>query len=509
MKAMILSSGRVQHILHFCLFTFIFCLAGAQTPQGFNYQAVARDATGTPVASASLQVRIGLLSDTTLNTVVWEEIHNPVVTSPQGVFSIVIGAGTRQAPSAVAEFTDIDWSSSHLFIRTAIYYQSDWREMGKAKLWSVPYAMTAGDLSGALKKLEVAGAATGMDEALFEVKNRNGHTVFAVYNEGVRIYVGDGSSKAVKGGFAIGTFDETKADTLNLMVVNKDSVRVYIYDDPLNKAVKGGFAIGGFDESKGITNDYMLISPDSIRMYIDKDGSKAVKGGFAIGGFDESKIPGQEFLRITNDSIRMYVSDDPSKAVKGGFAIGSFDESKKGPAVNFTSLTPQNYFIGHNSGSKTTTGLYNSFVGYEAGFDNTGGSRNVLLGFHAGRSNTTGENNVFIGNEGGLGNTTGTHNVFLGYQAGFSSNSSYNTFLGYQTGYNTTGSYNSFIGYQSGNSNISGTHNTYNGFQAGYSTNSSYNTALGYQAGVFSLSGSNNVFIGMQAGRGIDRKSVV
>jgi trimeric autotransporter adhesin len=138
--------------------------------------------------------------------------------------------------------------------------------------------MTAGDLAGSLKKLEVSGTTTSMDEALFEVKNKNGQTVFAVYNEGVRINVGDGENKAVKGGFAIGSFNETKQDPVDLFVVNRDSVRVYIYDDPLNKAVKGGFAIGGFHESKGFTNDFILISPDSIRMYIDKN-TKAVKGG--------------------------------------------------------------------------------------------------------------------------------------------------------------------------------------------------------------------------------------
>jgi hypothetical protein len=46
--------------------------------------------------------------------------------------------------------------------------------------------MSAG-LTGSLKKLAVAGGTTNMEEALFEVKNNLGQTVFAVYNEGVRI----------------------------------------------------------------------------------------------------------------------------------------------------------------------------------------------------------------------------------------------------------------------------------------------------------------------------------
>ena len=426
-----------------------------QIPQGFTYQALAFDSSGEPIRNTALPVRISIESDSLGGTLFWQELHSTVTTNGSGMFSLVLGKGVKQAGDA-ATFSAIDWSVTPKFIRTEIDY-GGWKTMGASRLWSVPYAMAAGDISGALKRLEVTGESSVSDDALFEVKNKNGQTVFAVYNEGVRVNVGSGENKAVKGGFAIGSFDETKLEPKDLMVVTRDSVRVYIYDDPLNKAVKGGFAIGGFDETKGTTYDYMLVSPDSIRMYLDQSAGKAVKGGFAIGGFDETKAPlneylrvtpdsvrvyidkstgkavkggfaigsfdetkapMQDYLRVTHDSIRMYVTDDPTKAVKGGFAIGSFDETKKGPAVNFTSLTPQNYYIGHSSGAKTTTGQYNSFVGYEAGFENTGGSRNVFVGYLTGRSNTSGTNNLFLGNESGYTNTTGSNNTFVGILTG-------------------------------------------------------------------------------------------
>jgi hypothetical protein len=41
--------------------------------------------------------------------------------------------------------------------------------------------MVAGYLGGALNKLKVIGNTTYMDSTLFEVKNRKGQTVFAVY----------------------------------------------------------------------------------------------------------------------------------------------------------------------------------------------------------------------------------------------------------------------------------------------------------------------------------------
>ncbi|MDX9930332.1 MAG: hypothetical protein RBS37_10825, partial [Bacteroidales bacterium] len=71
MKATILPSGRVRHIPHFYLFTFVFCLvfclslftapsALGQIPQGFTYQAVAFNESGEPIRNTALPVRISI-----------------------------------------------------------------------------------------------------------------------------------------------------------------------------------------------------------------------------------------------------------------------------------------------------------------------------------------------------------------------------------------------------------------------------------------------------------------
>ena len=442
---------------------FLILSVNAQIPQGFNYQAVVRDDAGLPVASASLQVRLTILSDTLTNVIVWEELHNPVQTNPNGVFSLVAGAGVRQTASQVATFGAIDWGVPALYLRTSVYYLNQWRPMGTSRLWSVPYAMTAGDLSGSLKRLEVTGEASVNDDALFEVKNKNGQTVFAVYNEGVRVNVGSGETKASKGGFAIGSFDE-------------------------NKAVR----------------DYFVVNADCVRVYLDNPvGGKAAKGGFAIGSFDEAKAGIDEYLRVTRDSTRVYVSNSGAKASKGGFAIGSFDEAKSGVVESFMNLTQENYLIGHLAGTKLTTGRFNSFFGYESGSLNTTGSNNAFMGYYAGRANTTGNSNVFMGNRSGQSNTTGLSNVFLGNSSGFSnSTGGWNTFLGFEAGYSNNADYNSFIGYRAGRANSTGTYNSFIGYDAGFSnTSGSNNVYIGNQTGRTNTTGGNNVFLGNQAGR--------
>jgi hypothetical protein len=347
---------KTKFILTILLF-LNFCLLSSQVPQGFNYQAVARDATGNPIINTLLPVRITIQSDSLGETTFWIEEHSSVTTNSFGIFTLVLGKGVKQSGSTVSTFNDIDWTVTPKFIKTEVNY-GGWKIMGSSRLWTVPYSMVSGNfignlagdvtgkqgetvvskVSGTIEKLAVKGAVVSNDSALFEVKNRTGQTVFAVYNEGVRVYIDDGVTKGTKGGFAIGGFGTEKGTSDPLFVVNADSIRAYIKQNP-GKGSKGGFAIGGFSTTKGTANDYLLVSPDSIRAYIAPGTGKGSKGGFAIGGFDPIKTAtGEEYLRVTRDSTRVYI-DDKTKGTKGSFAIGGFSTTKGGNASFFDVAT--------------------------------------------------------------------------------------------------------------------------------------------------------------------------
>lgn len=408
------------------LLSFFFYLLSSQVPQGFNYQALAGDASGNPIRNTTIQVKLSILSDTIIPKILWEELHSTVKTNAHGVFSLVVGSGVRQAASTVATFKAINWSTAQMFLKTQVFYQNAWKSMGSAKLWSVPYAMVASNFSAKVDKLKVSGLATSPDSALFEVKNINGQTVFAVYNEGVRVYVDDGKAKSPKGGFAIGSFGSDKAATQNYLTVNSDSVRVYV----------------------------------------DKKTGKAPKGGFAIGDFG----------------------------------------SAKGSSESFMQLTPENYFIGHNSGKNITTGLYNSFLGYRSGYKNSTGWSNTFFGDSAGLNNTTGSWNVFLGKDAGFASETSVSNVFIGNEAGrlakhtVTSTASYNVLIGTLAGYHNNGNFNVFVGQEAGYSNKKGKQNVFIGLGAGYyNDTASYNVAIGTDAGYYNM-GKAGVFIGNFAG---------
>jgi hypothetical protein len=374
------------------LFSFSFYLLSSQVPQGFNYQAIARDGSGNPITNATISVKLSILTDTSgfyqngTGTYIWEEEQTGIKTNAFGLFTVVFGdpSATKKQGSA-GSFSSIDWSVSPLYIGTKIDNSNGYKNLGSAKLWSVPYSMiaskanlatnatnasyatTAGSATSATNanyattagsattaanateashaliadsakgilrgsKLTVRESVAGTSDALFEVKRKDGQTVFAVYPDAVNIYIPQ-TAKGSKGGFAIGGLDGSKATPQDYFRVTKDSVRFYIDQTPVvgKGATKGGFAIGGFDQTKGVVQDLLTVSKDSVRIYIDKTPvvKGTTKGGFAIGGFDQVKGNIQDLLTVSNDSIRMYINDLSGKGTtKGGFAIGGFSSEK-------------------------------------------------------------------------------------------------------------------------------------------------------------------------------------
>jgi hypothetical protein len=244
------------------LLSFYFCLLSSQIPQGFNYQAAARDGAGQPIKEVSLPVRITIQTTPTGGTIMWQETRT-ALTDPFGVMSFVVGGPGGVRTDGLPSFSQISWASQTLYIKTEIKFpvtNSNYTDLGTTQIWSVPYSLVSKNLQQPVSKFTVSGKTSSLEEAIFEVKNTLGKTVFAVYDEGVRVNVDDGS-KGSKGGFAVGSQADGKAVPQNFLVVKKDSVRIFIDDTP-GKAGKGGFAVGGFSEGKAIDASYLKISTD-------------------------------------------------------------------------------------------------------------------------------------------------------------------------------------------------------------------------------------------------------
>lgn len=110
-------------------------LVWAQSPEGFNYQAVARNADGTLMQNKSITVKTTLLSGPSASNKVYEETHT-VTTNAFGHFSIIVGNGTSSDA-----FSSITWADAAHHLKVEIDQGSGYVVMGTVQLQSVPYAL--------------------------------------------------------------------------------------------------------------------------------------------------------------------------------------------------------------------------------------------------------------------------------------------------------------------------------------------------------------------------------
>jgi hypothetical protein len=109
--------------------------AFAQAPEGFNYQAVARDNAGSLLKNKNLTVKTIILSGPSASQKVYEETHS-VTTNEYGHFNIVVGKG-----SSAQNFSSITWGTAIHHLKVEIDEGTGFAVIGTVQLQSVPYAL--------------------------------------------------------------------------------------------------------------------------------------------------------------------------------------------------------------------------------------------------------------------------------------------------------------------------------------------------------------------------------
>lgn len=124
-----------HNTLFLLLFLILGSVAQAQSPEGFNYQAVARDNAGELLANKSITVKTIILAGQSASNKVYEETHS-VTTNALGHFSVVVGSG-----SSSDNFSSIKWAETPHHLKVEIDQGSGFAVMGTVQLQSVPYAL--------------------------------------------------------------------------------------------------------------------------------------------------------------------------------------------------------------------------------------------------------------------------------------------------------------------------------------------------------------------------------
>lgn len=120
------------YFLFFIFFTSPIVSVFAQAPFGINYQAVARDASGNPIANQTLPVIFNIHQSAPNGPISCSETQS-IGTNSFGLFSWVIGSSNH------TNFDSIPWGKHKYFLEVIVNSNS----MGTTQFFSVPYAFHA------------------------------------------------------------------------------------------------------------------------------------------------------------------------------------------------------------------------------------------------------------------------------------------------------------------------------------------------------------------------------
>ena len=317
------------------LFAVVVATTTSVLAQGsFAYQAVIRDSKGDLVKDKDVNAKFSL-GEQGKNAVYVET--QKVKTNQYGNISVMVGSGAVES----GKFTDVPWNTMNVMMKVEIDVNggTDFKPIGEIQLQPVPYAFYAAS-AGSLTNNN-----SGEKDPIFSVKDDNGELVFAVYNDGVKVFVDDTDpSKAMSTGFAVSGRRAAKdGETNDYFVVNGKGTQVYVDEDASGKAISTGFAVSGRKAAKDGSGDLFTVNSEGTQVFIDSDPSKAMSTGFAVSGRRAAKDGANEdYLTINTDKgTQVFIDDDPSKAMSTGFAVSGRRAAKDGVAADYLTIAAE------------------------------------------------------------------------------------------------------------------------------------------------------------------------
>jgi len=133
------------------LISISFQMKAQVAPSGINFQAVARDANNNAASGRTIYAQVNVLEGSNSGTNMYAETFK-VISTNEGVFTIIIGQGTRV--SGAANLKDLDFMNKTYYANIKIAIEpslpdpswkpdNNYLDVGTTQFWSVPYAFSA------------------------------------------------------------------------------------------------------------------------------------------------------------------------------------------------------------------------------------------------------------------------------------------------------------------------------------------------------------------------------
>ncbi|MFM1963998.1 MAG: hypothetical protein RLZZ172_2843, partial [Bacteroidota bacterium] len=257
------------------------------TPDGILFQAVARDVNGNAAAGRNVYAKVAILKGSATGSTTYEESFK-VVSTDDGIFTLIIGKGTRL--SGVAGLTSITWNEALYFVNIKIAIEpslptpgwnadNEYVDMGTSQLWSVPYALFA-------SKSSVADSALSISTIVPGSKGGTG-----VNNDGKTITLGQNLTFKGIGDITITT---TGASNVSLPLTGLLANTQYVSDRIGADTISLSNRINALGVSSGNTTALKLNISDTATMlnpYLRKLDTASLSRRIDIK-LDSAQIPG-------------------------------------------------------------------------------------------------------------------------------------------------------------------------------------------------------------------------
>ena len=325
-------------------------LASGQVPQLIDYQGMARDGSGIPLANTTIGVRMSVLEGPLPGTLVYSESHTPP-TNSYGLFHLMIGDGTVLS----GNFTSINWATGDYYIQTEIDPNGGtaYIDMGTSKLATVPFAFYAANAGGG------------------SLWQQNGSDIY--YNAG-RVAIGH----------------DTPLDYLHInnpggpANVRINSTQSYYMAD-------GGGNTGLWFKENDTDVAWLYWNPASQAMFMYENGDQTMS-------WKENRVG----VNMNDPLVRFHVTDENSAGVLGSDLGNIYSSSQMlSPAIyGFAENNTSDISSGVMGHSHSTSSMYNNGVFGEGG----GGTNNNYGVYGVGVSGTGAGYNIGIyGDDDGSG----------------------------------------------------------------------------------------------------------
>ncbi|MCL2040139.1 MAG: tail fiber domain-containing protein [Bacteroidetes bacterium] len=151
-------------------------------PDYINFQSVLRDKDNKLVIDKSVSLRISLLKNSDVGTILYRESHN-VITNSNGIATIQIGSGN----SDIGNYLEVEWANDNVFVKVEINIDnSSYIPVGTTQLLAVPYALFAKHSSGSSNTIYTAGDGIKIENNVIS-NTKPDREVTIVGTDGIRV----------------------------------------------------------------------------------------------------------------------------------------------------------------------------------------------------------------------------------------------------------------------------------------------------------------------------------